>query len=124
MSAVKNSGAVRCIDVPSSTVTIRTYLQSHTCNGTKAQALTRLPNDNSLRVLGNCLEVPSSNFASGQKIWTYRCYGTSAQTWQFRTDGTIRPIANSALCLATASTENAAILISTCNGSSLQKWTW
>ena len=125
MSAVKNSGAVRCIDVPSSTVRTSTYLQSHTCNGTKAQALTRLPNDHSLRVLGNCLGVPSSNFASGQKIWTYQCDGTSAQTWQFRTDGTIGPIANSALCLAAASTvENAAILISTCNGSSLQKWTW
>ncbi|MFO1204868.1 MAG: galactose oxidase-like domain-containing protein [Burkholderiales bacterium] len=125
MSAVKNSGAVRCVDVPGATVTIGKYLQSHTCNGTKAQALTRLPNDNSLRVLGNCLDVPSSNFTSGQKIWTYRCGGTSAQRWQFGTDGTIRPIANSALCLAAASTvENAAILISTCSGSSLQKWAW
>jgi hypothetical protein len=125
MSAVKNSGAGRCVDVPASTLTIRTYIQSHTCNNTKAQALTRLPNDKTLRVLGNCLDVPSQNFISGQKIWTYTCNGTAAQTWQFGTDGTIRPVAKTTLCLAAASTvENAAISIATCNGSSRQKWTW
>jgi hypothetical protein len=124
MSAVKNSTG-RCINVPQSTTTIRTYLQAHTCNNTKAQALTRLPNDNSVRVLGNCIDVPSSNFSSGQKIWTYRCNNTNAQKWQFRSDGTIRPIANTALCLAAASSLNdASILIATCKGSSLQKWTW
>lgn len=125
MSAVKNRGAGRCVDVPASTLTIRTYIQSHTCNNTKAQALTRLPSDKTLRVLGNCLDVPSSKFNSGQRIWTYTCNGTAAQTWQFRTDGTIRPVARTTLCLAAASTvENAAISLATCSGSSLQKWTW
>jgi hypothetical protein len=125
MSAVKNSGAVRCVDVPGSSLTIRTYVQSHRCNNTKAQALTRLPNDESLRVLGNCIDIPSSKFASGQKIWTYTCNGTGAQRWQFGADGTIRPVVKTTLCLAAASTaENAAISIATCNGSSLQKWTW
>lgn len=125
MSPVKNRGAARCVDVPASSLTIRTYLQSHRCNNSKAQALTRLPNDNSLQVLGNCLDVPSSNFVSGQKIWAYRCNGTKAQTWQFGTDGTIRPFAAKTLCLAAASTaEDAAIVVATCNGSALQKWTW
>lgn len=125
MSPAKNSGAARCIDVPGSALTIRTYLQSHTCNNTKAQALTRLPNDSSLRVLGNCIDVPLSNFVSGQKIWTYKCNGTGAQKWQFGADGTIRPVSKTMLCLAAASTaENAAISIATCNGSSRQKWTW
>jgi hypothetical protein len=124
MSAVRNS-TNRCIDVPSSSTAIRTYLQAYTCNNTKAQALTRLPNDNSVRVLGNCVDVPSANLASGQRIWTYTCNNTVAQTWQFGTDGTIRPIGNTTLCLAVASsTNNAAILITTCNGNARQRWTW
>ncbi len=124
MSPVKNSTG-RCIDVPSAATAIRTYLQAHTCNNTKAQALTRLPNDNTIRVLGNCADVPSRNFVQGQKVWTYTCNNTIAQTWQFRSDGTIRPIGKTTLCLAPASSaSNAAILIATCNGNALQKWTW
>jgi hypothetical protein len=124
MSAVKNSTG-RCLDVPSSATAARTYLQAFNCNGSKAQALTRMPNDNSLRVLGNCVDVPSSNFATGQKIWTFNCNNSVAQTWRFGTDGTIRPLGKTTLCLAAASSaKNAAILIATCNGTALQKWTW
>ncbi|HSX32666.1 MAG TPA: galactose oxidase-like domain-containing protein, partial [Candidatus Saccharimonadales bacterium] len=125
MSSVKNTGAARCVDVPNSNIAIRTYAQVYTCNNTKAQALTRLPNDNSLRVLGNCLDVPSRNFVSGQKIWTFHCNGTVAQTWQFRTDGTIRPIGGATMCLAPQSTTaNSPLIIATCNGGTAQKWTW
>jgi hypothetical protein len=124
MSPVKN-GTGWCLDVPSATTAIRTYLQAYTCNSTKAQALTRLPNDNTIRVLGNCFDVPSRHFVTGQKIWTYTCNNTTAQTWQFRSDRTIRPISKTTLCLAAASSASkAAILIATCNGSTLQKWTW
>ena len=124
MSPVKNSTG-RCVDVPSSATAIRTYPQAYTCNNTKAQALTRLPDDNSLRILGNCLDVPSRNFVTGQRIWTYTCNNTIAQTWQFGSDGTIRPIGKTTLCLAAASSaNNAMILIVTCNANALQKWTW
>jgi hypothetical protein len=123
MSPVKNG--TRCVDVPSSATAIRTYLQAHTCNATKAEALTRLPNDNSIRVLGNCLDVPSGKYVAGQKIWTYTCNKTTPQTWRFGTDATIRPTGNTKLCLAAASTaNNAAIMLATCNGATLQKWTW
>lgn len=125
MSRIRNTGSGRCVDVPGSSLAIRTYLQTYTCNSTKAQALSRLPGDQTVRVLGNCLDVPSSSFVTGKKIWTYTCNGTSAQTWQFGSDGTIRPVAKTTLCLAAASTaQNAAITINTCNGSTLQKWTW
>jgi hypothetical protein len=124
MSPVRNSTG-RCIDVPSSATAIRTYLQAYNCNNTKAQALTRLPNDNSVRVLGNCVDVPSRNFVTGQRVWTYTCNNTIAQTWDFRSDGTIRPTANTALCLAAASSaNNAAVLLATCDGTALQRWTW
>jgi hypothetical protein len=125
MSAVKNSAAARCIDVPRSSLSIRTYLQVYTCNNTKAQALTRFPVDSSLRVLGNCIDVPSSHFVAGQRIWTYSCNGTKAQTWAFGTNGTIRPTAATTLCLAASATTNSApLVLATCNGSSIQKWTW
>jgi hypothetical protein len=124
MSPVKNSTG-RCADVPSSAIVKGTYLWAYNCNSSKAQALTRLPNDNSLRVLGLCLDVPSQKFVTGQKIWSYTCNNTVAQTWQFGTDGSVRPIGKTTLCLAAASADNkAAIILSTCNGNALQKWTW
>ncbi|MFC4068418.1 galactose oxidase-like domain-containing protein [Actinoplanes subglobosus] len=123
MSPLKNSTG-KCVDIPSSALAARTYLQAYTCNNTKAQALTRFT-DNTLRVFGMCADVPNSNFATGQRIWQYGCNGTGAQTWQFRTDGTVRPVRNTALCLAAASTANAAqVRIVTCTGAALQKWTW
>lgn len=123
MSPLKNSTG-KCVDIPSSALTARTYLQAYTCNNTKAQALTRFT-DNTLRVFGMCADVPNSNFATGQRIWQYGCNGTGAQTWQFRTDGTVRPVRNTALCLAAAANTNAAqIRIVTCTGAALQKWTW
>jgi hypothetical protein len=125
MSPVKNSGSARCLDVPNASLNLRTYLQTFSCNGNAAQAYTRLPNDNTLRVLGNCLEVPSANYVSGQRIWTNKCSGTAAQKWQFGTDGTIRPVGKTSLCLAAGSTaQSARITITTCNGAALQKWTW
>jgi hypothetical protein len=124
MSPVKNSTG-RCVDVPSSALAIRTYLQAYNCNGSKAQALTRLPDDRSIRVLGNCLDVPSQNFVAGQRIWSFTCNRSAAQTWRFNSDGTIRPLGNAAVCLAAASSANsAAIQLATCNGNGLQKWTW
>jgi hypothetical protein len=124
MSPARN-GTGRCIDVPSSATAIRTYLQAYNCNNTKAQALSRLPNDNSVRVLGNCIDVPAQKFVAGQRVWTYTCNNTAAQTWQFGPDGTIRPVANTALCLAAASSaNNAAIQLATCDGNALRVWTW
>ncbi|WP_239143675.1 galactose oxidase-like domain-containing protein [Actinoplanes philippinensis] len=123
MSPLRNSTG-KCVDIPSSALTARTYLQTYTCNNTKAQALTRFTDD-TLRVFGMCADVPSSNFTNGQRIWQYGCNGTGAQRWQFRTDGTVRPVSNTALCLAaTANTNAAQIKIVTCTGAALQKWTW
>jgi hypothetical protein len=78
-----------------------------------------------VRVLGNCLDVPYRNFVTGQKIWNYTCNNTVAQSWQFGSDATIRPTGKTTLCLAAASSASKApILIATCNGNALQKWTW
>ena len=124
MSPVRNGGG-RCADVPYSSIAKGTYLQGYPCNGGKAQAATRLPADNTLRLLGNCADVPYSHFAANQKVWMYTCSGSKAQTWKFGTDGTIRPIASTALCLAAASAAtNAALLLTKCTGATLQKWTW
>lgn len=125
LSPVKNTGANRCIDVPNASTTIRTYLQTYTCNGTMAQDVTFNASDNSLRTMGLCLDVPNKNFKSGQKIQTYTCNGTTAQQWTLQSDGTIRPASTPTLCLATASTANkAAVSIVTCAQNTLQSWQW
>lgn len=125
MSPVRNRSANRCIDIPGSSLANKVYLQSYTCNNSRAQALSRLPNDNSIRILGKCITVPNSRFVSGQRLWMYACNGTSAQRFQFRSDGTIRPIAKQNLCvMATSRSNKATIKISTCSSSTLQRWTW
>jgi hypothetical protein len=69
--------------------------------------------------------VPSRNFVAGQKVWTYSCNKSIAQTWQFESDGTIRPTGKITLCLAAESTiQKAPVLLATCDGTTLQKWTW
>lgn len=122
MSPVRNSNG-RCLDVPYSSLAVRAVIQAFACNATKAQAFTRLPSDNSLRVLGNCADVPGQNFVVGQKIQTYTCNNTPAQTWQFGTDGTIRPLTRTTLCLTPAA-NNASIVLATCNATAPLKWTW
>lgn len=125
MSAVRNTGANKCIDIPGATNKSKTYLQSYNCNGSKAQALTRFTNDNTLRVLGACLDVPSGKYNSGQRIWIYKCNGSAPQKWEFRTDGTIRPVSKATLCLTATSTKNkATVTIATCKNTTLQKWAW
>ncbi len=125
MSAVKNVLTGQCIDVPQASTAKGTYLWNYACNGTVAQALTRIDYDHSIRVLGNCLDVPNQNFASGQRIWDYTCNGSVAQRWQFNSDGTIRPIAAPTLCLAPASTISlASLILQGCNASAIQKWAW
>lgn len=124
MSPLKN-GTGKCVDVPTSSLALRTLLQSFTCNNSKAQALTRQTTDNSLRVLGNCLDVPTRNFVPGQRIQTFTCNNSIAQTWQFGTDGTVRPMGKTTVCLAAATAaDKAAIQLATCSGAALQKWTY
>ena len=122
---IRNAGANRCIDIPGASLKIKTALNTYNCNNSKAQAVTHIPTDNSLRILGLCIDVAGAKFTSGQKVQTYNCNGTNAQQWELRSDGTIRPKAKTTLCLATASAKNkAAMAVATCKASTLQKWTW
>jgi hypothetical protein len=122
MSPVQNAGSGRCIDVPAATTANATYLWTYDCNGTGAQALSRLSFDSSLRVLGNCLDVPGRNFVSGQRVWTYSCNATDAQRWQFNGDSTVRPVVAQGLCLAASTANGAQLMIANCDGSAAQRW--
>jgi hypothetical protein len=126
MSPMKNSTG-RCLDLPASNLAPRTYVQTYNCNGSRAQAVTRLLYDSSVRILGNCLDIPNQSFVNGQRIWMWGCNTSVAQDWEYRVDGTIRPIRNTALCLTAASSANSAqVRLATCAApaSALQKWTW
>jgi hypothetical protein len=126
MSPMKNSTG-RCLDLPNGNLAPRTYVATWDCNGNKAQAITRLLYDSSIRIQGNCLDIPNQNFVAGQRIWMWGCNTSVAQDWEYRIDGTIRPIRNTALCLAASSSaQSAQISLATCTAppAALQKWTW
>ncbi|KHD73472.1 galactose oxidase [Actinoplanes utahensis] len=121
MSPIKNSTG-RCLDVPGAALASGTYVMTYTCIGSKAQAWNRV--GETMRAVGNCLDVPNQNFVTGQRIWAWTCNNGPAQRWQGYADGTIKPLQNTTLCLSAAGSANSAqILVSTCNGSALQKWT-
>lgn len=125
MSPIKNSASSYCATVLGGSLAIRTYIATYSCTGTVSQAMSRMPNDKSIRVLGNCLDVPGYHYVSGARIWTYTCNNGTNQKWEFRTDGTIRPVGKNTLCLMAATTgKEANITIATCNGSKLQRWSW
>ncbi|MGW2090900.1 ricin-type beta-trefoil lectin domain protein [Promicromonospora sukumoe] len=72
---------------------------------------------------GKCVDVAAASSANGTQIQLYGCNGTSAQSWDVRTDGTVRALGK-CLDIADASTANGArIQLWDCNGSAAQRWT-
>ncbi|MFI2364906.1 ricin-type beta-trefoil lectin domain protein [Promicromonospora sp. NPDC019610] len=72
---------------------------------------------------GKCVDVAAASSANGTQIQLYGCNGTNAQSWDVRTDGTVRALGK-CLDVADASTANGTrIQLWDCNGSAAQTWT-
>ncbi|MFI2488603.1 ricin-type beta-trefoil lectin domain protein [Promicromonospora kroppenstedtii] len=72
---------------------------------------------------GKCVDVAAASSANGTQIQLYGCNGTNAQSWDVRSDGTVRALGK-CLDVADASTANGArIQLWDCNGSAAQRWT-
>ena len=72
-----------------------------------------------------CLEVPDQNFVGGQQLQFFQCNNDPAQDWIWFTDSTIRPAAQTQLCVdITQSNHNdgTAIELAPCNGTNAQQW--
>ncbi|WP_423464054.1 ricin-type beta-trefoil lectin domain protein [Promicromonospora sp. MS192] len=72
---------------------------------------------------GKCVDVAAANPANGTQVQLYGCNGTSAQTWDVRSDGTVRALGK-CLDVADAGTANGTrVQIWDCNGTAAQRWT-
>lgn len=71
---------------------------------------------------GRCVDIPGSNTTDGTQLILWDCHSGANQTWTLQSDGTVRSLSK---CLTAASSnDNAAVTISTCNGSAGQQWTY
>lgn len=125
LSRVRSVSSGLCLDLKGSNLAAHTPIQAFGCNGSKAQALSRLPNDKSLRVLGKCFEVSKATIMSGAKLWSANCNGNTKQQWSFDSvSKTLRPATKLGLCVTSPSAANQQPTLRTCNGANAQKWEW
>jgi hypothetical protein len=121
-------GAGKCLDVPNSTTTLGTQLQTFSCGGQANQSWTRSSSNQLTVTVGGttlCLDANGNGTGAGTKVVTWSCNGQTNQQWNVNSNGTITG-AQSGLCLDVtgASTANGALVeLWTCNGGSNQQWT-
>jgi non-reducing end alpha-L-arabinofuranosidase len=121
-------GAGKCLDVPNSSDTAGTQLDSWTCNAGGNQEWTHTTQDQLTVYSGSsqmCLDGYGQGLTAGTKVDIYPCNQQTNQEWSFNANGTITEV-QSGLCLdvSGASTANGAeVELWTCNGGSNQQWT-
>ena len=124
---VSNSGNGRCIDVPSSSTTQGTQLQTWNCNSTNAQKLEWLPvasgEGGAIKIRPNgvtelCIDNRSSSSANGNPIQIWACNNSGAQKWVFNNNYIRNP--DTGKCISVAS--NGRLELRDCSGASSQKF--
>jgi non-reducing end alpha-L-arabinofuranosidase len=120
-------GAGKCLDVPNSTTTLGTQLQTYSCNGQANQNWTRTSSNQLAVTVGGttlCLDANGNGTSAGTKVVTWSCNGQTNQQWNVNANGTVTG-AQSGLCLDVtgASTADGALVeLWTCNGGGNQQW--
>ncbi|MBD5786261.1 RICIN domain-containing protein [Cellulosimicrobium terreum] len=77
-------------------------------------------------LVGKCVDAAASGTANGTAVQLYTCSPGVAQTWEVRTDRTIRnPHANKCLDVSGQGTANGTLIqLWDCNGSGAQQWVY
>jgi hypothetical protein len=126
-SAVRATGANKCLDVNGATTTAGTQLQIWDCNGRANQTWTRT-GAGELTVYGGgdlrCADASGRGTANGTQAIIWNCNGQNNQQWRFNSDGTITNV-QSGLCLevAGAGTANGTkVRLWACTGAANQRW--
>jgi Ricin-type beta-trefoil lectin domain len=126
-SAVRAVGAGKCLDVPNSTTTPGTQLQTWTCSGRANQAWTRTPSGQlTVTVSGTteCLDAYGQRTQPGTAVVIHPCNGQGNEVWRFNRDGTITGV-QSGLCLDVTGAsvdDGAPVELWNCNGQDNQQW--
>ncbi|MEV4118887.1 PHB depolymerase family esterase [Micromonospora sp. NPDC049645] len=122
---LRNTGANRCLDVPSRSQTNGTQLTLWDCNGGTNQQWTSTA-AKQLQVYGTkCLDAEGAGTSPGTRVIIWDCTGGTNQQWNLNTDGTVTGV-QSGLCLSpnAAGTANSTpVVLASCNGTNSQKWT-
>ncbi|MBM0205934.1 PHB depolymerase family esterase [Micromonospora sp. NPDC051227] len=122
---LRNTGANRCLDVPSRSQTNGTQLTLWDCNGGTNQQWTSTA-AKQLQVYGTkCLDAEGAGTSPGTRVIIWDCNGGTNQQWNVNTDGTVTGV-QSGLCLtpnAAGTANGTPAVLSSCNGSNSQRWT-
>lgn len=108
-----------CLDVPGSTQTVGTQVQTVACTNAGNQQWTRQAN-NSITVYNGTRCLGATGTSNGSSVTIQTCNGSTAQKWFFFSDGTVRGQA-SKLCLD-ADLGTAIVHLWSCGGGTNQKW--
>ncbi|MEW2146207.1 PHB depolymerase family esterase [Micromonospora vinacea] len=122
---LRNTGANRCLDVPSRSQTNGTQLTLWDCNGGTNQQWTSTTTKQ-LQVYGTkCLDAEGAGTSPGTRVIIWDCNGGTNQQWNVNTDGTVTGV-QSGLCLtpnAAGTANGTSAVLSSCNGTNSQRWT-
>ncbi|WP_406064023.1 PHB depolymerase family esterase [Micromonospora sp. NBC_00860] len=122
---LRNTGANRCLDVPSRSQTNGTQLALWDCNGGTNQQWTSTATKQ-LQVYGTkCLDAEGAGTSPGTRVIIWDCNGGTNQQWNVNTDGTVTGV-QSGLCLtpnAAGTANGTPAVLSSCNGTNSQRWT-
>ncbi|MEU8255579.1 PHB depolymerase family esterase [Micromonospora inaquosa] len=122
---LRNTGANRCLDVPSRSQTNGTQLTLWDCNGGTNQQWTPTATKQ-LQVYGTkCLDAEGAGTSPGTRVIIWDCNGGTNQQWNLNTDGTVTGV-QSGLCLtpnAAGTANGTPVVLGSCNGTTSQRWT-
>ena len=125
VAPLRNTGANRCLDVPSRSQTNGTQLTLWDCNGGTNQQWTSTA-AKQLQVYGTqCLDAEGAGTSPGTRVIIWDCNGGTNQQWNVNTDGTVTGV-QSGLCLtpnAAGTANGTPLVLSSCNGTNSQRWT-
>lgn len=125
---ITNAASGRCLDVPGASTAAGTQLDIWDCNGGGNQSWNYTATKELTVYANMCLQAGTSTAtpgAPGAPVAIESCTGTAAQQWTANTSGTITSVADSSLCLDTASSGTADgtnVVVATCDGSTSQSW--
>ncbi|MBH0130350.1 glycoside hydrolase family 16 protein [Salinibacterium sp. NK8237] len=71
---------------------------------------------------GKCVDVAGSNTNNGTQVQLYTCNGTDAQSWDIRSDGTVRAFDKCLDVEAANTTNGTRVQLFECNGTAAQQW--
>ncbi|MDR7385408.1 ricin-type beta-trefoil lectin domain protein [Promicromonospora iranensis] len=72
---------------------------------------------------GKCVDVAAANTANGTQVQLYGCNGTNAQSWDVRSDGTVRALGKCLDAAGGSSANGTRVQLWDCNGTAAQRWT-